>query len=56
MSTKQLYEVSVYHRWPVERFWYAGLSIDGNQCFLTDIDEYGCIVFDTKSHEYLWED
>ena len=41
---------------PIERYWNAGLSVDGTKCFLTDIDEYIYLVFDVNTGETLWMD
>ena len=37
-----------------DRFWHAGLSPDGRQCFAAAVDDEDYFVFDVLSHSVVW--
>jgi hypothetical protein len=39
----------------IERYWNAGLSLDGNKCFLTDIGEIMYFIFEVGTGHVLWK-
>jgi hypothetical protein len=47
-------KIAVFRSGTIERFGSAGLSENGNLCFLTNLDEDICLVFDVHSGKILW--
>ena len=39
-----------------ERLWHAGLSEDGNKCFISGFEDHAYIVWDVHHNQVLWKD